>query len=169
MKFVAKLFWPLLPVALLVGTYREANSTVLRYWAFSRDRDAVSDTFKDLQKIITTVAINYKVTQTLPHDLKDFLEQQPVLIPGSRTRPLNVDAWLTPYQLHDLGDRYEVVSCGPDRNCDDPIDNLVEGAKKVKNGAADPGGDPRMKTLMKNVNEMNKNVDEYNKNLEQAK
>lgn len=166
MTFLAKFFWPLIPVVLLFATYREANSKVLRYWAFSQDRDAVMDTQKDLNRIMMKVAINYRATQSLPNNLKIFLELMPS-IEGARERAIDVDAWLVPYQLHDLGERYELVSCGPDRDCENEIDNLVEGAKKVKKGTtSEAGQDDKMDAVFKNLDKTKKDVESHNKQLE---
>jgi hypothetical protein len=130
MKRIAQLFWPLLPVILLVMTYREATSSVHRYWTLATNPSAAFDTYKDVQGVATTVSIYYRATQRLPRDLETFLNDSRLAAPG-RDRPLHVDAWGTPYQLHDLGETYEVVSCGPSTDCAVERDNLVERVRKV--------------------------------------
>lgn len=173
MKLIGKLFWILLPATLLAATYREANPTVRRYWAFYQDRERVDDTSKDLNRLIMQLAIYYRTTHRLPGDLATFLANMPAIGMSGRTRPMDTDAWLVPYQLRDLGDRYELVSCGPDRDCANENDNLVEGAVKVNEAApAEPGGgdkaDDKMKVLFKNTEKMEKSVESYNKQLQGA-
>ena len=130
MKFLTKFFWPLIPVVLLFATYREANSSVRHYMALFGDRENSFDTYKDLQGVAMVLAMYFKTAQVVPTDLKEFLA---VARPhkGSGDRGPHQDAWLTPYQVRDHGATFDVLSCGPDRNCATETDNLVEHIKKV--------------------------------------
>jgi hypothetical protein len=139
MKLFAKFFWPLLPVVLLLGTYREATSSVRRYWQFATDDGEAWETYKDLGKVATKVAIYYKTTQRLPVNLPEFLKASS-LEQDNRGRPLHEDAWRTPYQLRDNGSTYDLVSCGPDKDCATVDDNLVETVRKVKPASAAEAG-----------------------------
>lgn len=131
MKFIAKLFWPLLPVMILAVTYREAGSSVKRYWALASNRQESFDTYRDLEAATTLVSVYYKTMQSLPADLPGFLTQmREGKVPPSR-KPY-ADAWGTPYQLQDKGDSFDLVSCGPDKDCAETSDNLVASAKKIK-------------------------------------
>jgi hypothetical protein len=130
MKFFSKLFWFVLPFAILIGTYREANTSVRRYISMMGNSQEALETYKDMQGIANLLAVYYKSTQQLPVDFKGFLAEWRK--PKGGDGKVYADAWATDYQLRDLGEKFELVSCGPDKDCKTEHDNLVEVVRKMK-------------------------------------
>lgn len=154
MEWLSRYFWHLIPITLAVFLYRNAGTEIRHLWYMTSSSEYRS-TYTDLQGVAGHTAINFKLTQKLPSNFEDFLMTTRLRLPG-RDRDTWLDAWGTTYQLVDHGEKFDVMSCGADRDCTTSEDNLVESAIKVRGKAmslpAIPGAPVGMEKLdMKNL------------------
>jgi hypothetical protein len=131
MDYLAKFFWPLLPVVFLFLMVREGGTEVQKYVTMALNPATAFETYKDLQGIATIVSIHYQTAHALPSDLPAFLQETRVQRMG-RDRGKHEDAWGNPYQLRDMGEYFYVLSCGPSGDCNVEHDNLSERVRKIK-------------------------------------
>lgn len=130
MIFARRLLYLLLPLAVFFYAFDDGPTLVRRYLTMARHVQAYWATTTDIQGAAGVTSMNVRATGALPADFSAFLRENRRA--GARDFPPDVDAWGTPYELVVLGEAYEIISCGADKRCDTPYDNLVERLKMVK-------------------------------------
>lgn len=124
-------FFVTLPLAAYFYAFPGAPAQVKRWSIIAVNAQDYWQAQKDIQGAAGMTSLHFKATGRLPDDFSAFLRENRRIMGRVDAAP-EADLWGTPYELVDHGETYEVVSCGADRDCATPADNLVERLRKVK-------------------------------------
>lgn len=124
-RALARLFWRILPVGLLVWAMRGGAAQYTKYFVMMKNASLYTLTYSNLSQYVTALERHWAEHSALPPDLAAFLRAGFT----SKGHDPTLDQWDNPYLLTESESQFTILSCGPDRACRTDDDLASSGVK----------------------------------------